>query len=416
MSAELKDTQSEEAKRVEIEEEADPGHKSLGEALRLSFFILKIGIGIVIVWFLVSGVFIVGVNEAAVKLRFGRIVGTKADRVIKKGIHWAWPAPIDEVVKFPVEKLEIIRVSIFWYEPSVEEVKEGRQEHLSKKGFTKGYTLTGDLNILHSTWEIHYKISDPVKYLTKMYVESPRERQLGDREILERRKDFIGRMRRDEIGFHERVDIRIERGTRNVENFVRACLCSAVIKESAHFRVDDVLFGKREDLKSSVEKRVKNYFDESDCGLEVNKVVLTEAKYPPEVADAFLMASEADNLKDNLRKSAWALEGRILTEAEGEKAARISAAKTYKTRVIKSAEADAKYIEHLLALSANPDNPEDLKYFLDQHYQQVVLEALESAEEIFIFSEAKEGEKKELRVTVGLDEEAQREKIRKIFE
>jgi len=416
VSPELKDMQNEEPGRIEIEEDMDPGNKSLAEALRISFFVLKIGIAIVILWFLASGVFIVGVNEAAVKLRFGRIVGTKADRIIKKGIHWAWPSPIDEIVKFPVEKLEVIRLSSFWYEASPEEIKEGRQQRLGKVGFTKGYTLTGDLNILHSTWEIYYKISDPVKYLTKMYVESPLEYEQKTKEIVERRRDFMQRVRRHEIAPGERLDIRIERATRNVEDFVRASLCNAIIKESAGFKVDDALFGEREEFKNRVEGWLKKRFDELDCGLEVSRVALKETKYPPEVADAFLMASEADNLKDNLRKSARALAGKILTEAEGEKAAMVSAARTYKTKVVKSAEADAKYIEYLLALSDGPGNPQDLVHFLNQHYQQVILETLANAEEMFIFPAAREGEKKQLRVRVPRDERIRREKIKKVFE
>jgi membrane protease subunit HflK len=416
VSPELEERKNQRGASSGIEKELDPGHRSLAEALRISFIILKIGIAIVVIWFLTSGIFVVGVNEAAVKLRFGRIVGTKADRVIGKGIHWAWPAPIDEIVRFPVEKPEVVRVSTFWFEPSVEEIKEGRQKRLGKDLET-GYTITGDLNIVHSRWEIHYRISDPVKYLTGMYLESSRELEQRTKEILRRRDEFrrMTRPEREEVMARERLDVRTERAQKNVENFIRASLTNAAIKETARASVDEVLFGQQEAIKERVRERVTSYLAEADCGLSVTKVVLNEVKYPPEVADAFQDVQKADEEKQGRQNTARALATSILTKAAGRKAELIANAKTYKTQVVKSAEADAKYIERLLELSGTPDNPGDLALFLDRYYQQTVLEALESAEEIFVFPEVAQGQEEQLWVIVPRDPEQQRERILEAF-
>ena len=80
----------------------DAGTQALSEALQRSFAIIKvIMIGLVVV-FLFSGFFTVGTQEKAVILRFGIPVGGGDGKLLSPGPHWAFPPPIDEVVKIPV--------------------------------------------------------------------------------------------------------------------------------------------------------------------------------------------------------------------------------------------------------------------------------------------------------------------------
>lgn len=423
MSPELEKKEEAQAKKLQIEEEKDPGYQSLAEALRISFIILKIGISIVIIYFFLSGLFVVQSDEQAIKLRFGRIVGTKADQIIPAGIHWAWPAPIDEIIKFPVEKTQLIRLSTFWHEPSVADTKEGRVERKGV-GMEKGYALTGDLNILHSQWEIRYRISDPVKYLTKMYFETEQELARKNREIQKRRESLFERLRerrKKESGDEHKkkeedtefVDRMVERAQKNVDNFVRACICNAILKEIAQVKIKDALSTAKESITVRVESRVKNYFDEIDCGIELKQITLSDITYPPEVKEAFNDVFLAEQQKDTMRKAAQAYETKILSGAEGEKAAIISAAETYKVKVVKSAEADADYIKNLLA--KYPNNPEKLKHFLDIHHQEVVQEVLDNAQEKFILPATGKGEKMQLRVQIPRDEQLEREKLKEKF-
>ena len=53
----------------------DPGSQALADALRSSFFIVKIVMVILLVAFLGSGFYTVGPQERAIVLRFGRTVG-----------------------------------------------------------------------------------------------------------------------------------------------------------------------------------------------------------------------------------------------------------------------------------------------------------------------------------------------------
>ena len=81
-------------------EQFGAAEKSLSEALRLSFVILKVIMVILVVAFLASGFKTVNNDEKGLVLRFGAIRGvSQAERVLEPGWHWVFPYPIDEIVK-----------------------------------------------------------------------------------------------------------------------------------------------------------------------------------------------------------------------------------------------------------------------------------------------------------------------------
>src|ERR1700677_3852390 len=75
----------------------DAGSQALSEALRSSFAIVKGGMGGLVLIFIGSGFFKVGPSEKAIILRFGKPVGQGTKALLGSGLHWAFPAPIDEV-------------------------------------------------------------------------------------------------------------------------------------------------------------------------------------------------------------------------------------------------------------------------------------------------------------------------------
>jgi len=81
--------------------EFDTAGKSLSEALRISFIILKIIMIVLVIVFLVSGFRTVGSDEQALVLRFGKIRGVGENRLLGPGPHWVFPYPIDKIVKNP---------------------------------------------------------------------------------------------------------------------------------------------------------------------------------------------------------------------------------------------------------------------------------------------------------------------------
>src|SRR5580692_6760002 len=141
----------------------DPGSRALAEALKSSFAIVKLVMVVLVVVFICSGFFKVGPQEKAIRLHFGRPVGEGKAALLGAGLHWAWPAPIDEVVRIPYSQIQQVRSDIGWFKITPEE------EALGQEGFAgqsinpavDGYVITGDVNIIHSRARLNYHIEDP---------------------------------------------------------------------------------------------------------------------------------------------------------------------------------------------------------------------------------------------------------------
>jgi regulator of protease activity HflC (stomatin/prohibitin superfamily) len=97
------------------DEELDAAGKSLSEALRISFIILKVIMIVLVVAFLLSGFVTVDSGEQALVLRFGKIQGVGEERLLGPGLHWIFPYPVDEIVRIPVEEKVNLLVNSFWY-------------------------------------------------------------------------------------------------------------------------------------------------------------------------------------------------------------------------------------------------------------------------------------------------------------
>src|SRR6185436_17702390 len=91
----------------------DAESQALSDALKSSFGIVRVILVIMVVIFLGSGFFTVGTQEKAIILRLGKPVG-KDKALLSPGAHWAFPYPIDEVVRIPVGQVQTIRSTVGW--------------------------------------------------------------------------------------------------------------------------------------------------------------------------------------------------------------------------------------------------------------------------------------------------------------
>lgn len=144
----------------------DPGSRALNEALRSSLRILKILMVLVAVLVAFSGVFTVEPNEIAIVLRFGTPVGTGASQLLKPGLHWAFPYPVDEIVRIPAGQSHTVTSTTGWYAVTPEQQARG-EEPPPRGTLTPGadsYLLAGDGNIFHARATLKYRISNPWQY------------------------------------------------------------------------------------------------------------------------------------------------------------------------------------------------------------------------------------------------------------
>ncbi|MHC4527909.1 MAG: SPFH domain-containing protein [Planctomycetota bacterium] len=104
----------------------DAADKSLAEALRISFVVLKIIMVVLVLLFLASGLRTVEPGEQALVLRFGKIRGAPGKKVLKPGPHWVFPYPIDRLVRIPAQETISLPIDSFWYFQTREDLLESR--------------------------------------------------------------------------------------------------------------------------------------------------------------------------------------------------------------------------------------------------------------------------------------------------
>src|SRR6185503_18542333 len=99
----------------------DAGAQALSEALRSTSTIVKFLMAALVAAFFFSGVFTVKPNEVAVKLRLGKPIGVGAGQLLKPGLHWKLPYPIDDVVLIPMGESHTIISTAGWYPQTKED-------------------------------------------------------------------------------------------------------------------------------------------------------------------------------------------------------------------------------------------------------------------------------------------------------
>jgi membrane protease subunit HflK len=141
----------------------DAASQALSEALRSSFFILKIIMAGLLVVFLGSGFFTVGTQEKALILRLGKPVAEDESALLGPGAHWAFPYPIDEVVRIPVGEVQTIASTVGWWKTTPAQEAAGTEppEGPTLKPDQDGYLLTRDGGIVHGRATLRYRIAEP---------------------------------------------------------------------------------------------------------------------------------------------------------------------------------------------------------------------------------------------------------------
>ena len=148
----------------------DPAQKSLAEALRITFFLLQIGMVALAGLFVLSGARQIREAERGIKLFLGRVV----DQDVQPGLRFAWPYPVGEFVT-----VETGQVSIDINESFYPKLSEGNKKQpldqlsLITRGGLKpgvdGGLITGDGNIVHAKWTVVYRREQPDAFVRNIY-------------------------------------------------------------------------------------------------------------------------------------------------------------------------------------------------------------------------------------------------------
>lgn len=294
------------------------GSQALAGALQSSFRLLQLAMLGMLIYILFTGVYIVKQDEVALVLRLGKVVGSKADRIRHPGLHFGFPYPIDEVIRVPVQRVLTISSDTHWYKLTDEEkalVAAGKNPGPGRptlRPLIDGYMLTGDVNILHSKWELRYRIVDPVRYA---------------------------------LGFSPET----------VERLLRNALDNAVLIVCARYQTDAAQRTEINAFREDVQEQLAKILVEDNLGCSVERVD-SEIVPPRQVKAAFDAVIAAEQEGSRLQEEAKAYAFRVENEALAKASRLVAEAEAHSVREVQQTEADAKAFSKLLPrYRRNPD-------------------------------------------------------------
>jgi len=375
----------------------DAAGKSLFEALRISFVVLKMIMIVLVVVFLASGLETVGPDEQALVLRFGRIRGVGEKRLLGPGLHWVFPYPVEKIVKIPVAKKVNLSINSFWYFQKKSELLSPDPKDKTRPGPTlspvkDGYCITrsgeqdrniagftgSDYNIVHCKLQLTYQIDDAERFFKNVYVEDVKPGQ----------------------GYFDVVK-------KSITPFLESLVEDAVVSAMVHYTIDEAISSQAR-IPNHVKKLLQAKLSRIDSGIKVVSVQLTDITWPRQVDAAFRVSIKASQESQKAISEARTYAGNTLNEAagpiaadfltsledkttseqekellwsqlSGQAQAKISRARAYRTEVVETARANAEYLQKIL-----PEYRKRPRLVVQEIYQDAIECVLSNADEKFI--------------------------------
>jgi len=239
---------------------------------------------LVIIW-IASGLYRVLPDEQGVVLRFGKFVNTT-----QPGLNYHFPYPIERALTPKVTKVNRMDVGF----------RSGSDSGFSSAGIAdvpeESLMLTGDENIVNIDFSVFWVIKDAGYFLFK--IQDPQ-------------------------------------GT------VKAAAETAMREVIARSDIQSILTEGRSRIEIETQEIIQNILDEYNSGIQVTQVQTQKADPPDQVIDAFrdVQAARADMERSKNEAEAYAND--VIPRARGEAAKILQAAEAYKKQVVARAEGEA---------------------------------------------------------------------------
>ena len=252
---------------------------------------------LVIIW-IASGLYRVLPDEQGVVLRFGKFVNTT-----QPGLNYHIPYPVERALTPKVTKVNRMDVGF----------RAGSDSGFSSAGIAdvpeESLMLTGDENIVNIDFSVFWVIKDAGKFLFK--IQDPQ-------------------------------------GT------VKAAAETAMREVIAKSKIQPILTEGRSQIEVETQEIIQDILDEYNSGIQITQVQTQKADPPDQVIDAFrdVQAARADMERSKNEAEAYAND--VIPRARGEAAKILQAAEAYKKQVVARAEGEASrfisiYTEYALA-------------------------------------------------------------------
>lgn len=251
---------------------------------QMSGKLIWLGLGVLFLLWLASGVFMVQEGQQGVVLRFG-----KFHRAVGSGLNWRMPLPI--------ERHEVLDVT------RVREVTIGRNQVDKNSGLVDSYMLTEDENIVDVQFIVQYSLKSPENYLFN---------------------------------------------NKDPEMAVENAAESAVREVVGGVRMDTVLYEDRELIQRDIAKSIQAQLDRYQSGIQVENVNIENVQPPESVQAAFNDAIEAGQDRARAKNLGLAYANDVLPKARGQAVRLREDAEAYKARVVAEATGQASRFNAVL--------------------------------------------------------------------
>ena len=246
---------------------------------------IAIGVLVIVLLWLTTGLYRVQTNEQALKLIFG-----KYQDKVGEGLTWNWPAPIGSVEIVKVNLTRLVEIG------NVESPVRGRVE--PRRSSNAHLMLTGDENIVDVRFSVFWQVQDPIAFRFK--IRNPEESIRSGAESA----------MREVIGKTEML-FAMTQGRRRIEEETRMLL--------------------------------QQILDDYQSGVIITELALQRVDPPtPQVNAAFVDVQAARADKESLINQATAYRNEILPRAKGEASRIVQQAEGYRAEIVNRAQGDAQ--------------------------------------------------------------------------
>lgn len=262
-----------------------------GGGLKSKRGLLLVG-GVLVIVYLLSGVYRVEPEEQGIVLRFG-----KENRIATPGLNYHWPAPFESVETPQVTRVNRVEIG---FRPGVQPVGGRSSQDLSDEALM----LTGDENIIDINFVVLWRISDAADYLFNI------------RDPASTVKAAAESVMREIIGQTPIVQATTE-GRRAIEQRAR--------------------------------EQLQALMNDYGAGIAIDEVQLLKADPPQEVIDAFRDVQRAQADRERAQNEAEAYANDVIPRARGDAERVLQESQAYKQEVVARATGEAQRFESVLA-------------------------------------------------------------------
>ncbi len=243
-----------------------------------------IGLIVVALLYVASGLYRVLPDEQGVVLRFGKYVNTT-----QPGLHYHFPTPFERVLTPKVTKVNRVDVG---FRPASDSGRSSGVGNVPEESLM----LTGDENIVDINYSVFWVIKDAQKFLFN--IQSPVET-------------------------------------------VKAASETAMREVIAKNKIQNILTEGRSNIEVEVQEIAQLILDEYGSGIQLTQVQTQQADPPEQVIDAFrdVQAARADRERSKNEAEAYAND--VIPRARGEAEQVLQQAEAYKKEVVAKAEGEA---------------------------------------------------------------------------